>query len=530
MIRTRAPSPVWLLVPLLPVAAVLRFAGLSTRGLLYWDEGKFALEGLRLLAVMHALPSVHAGALPGKAVGTAKPTHALLIAAAYAVLGVHAFAPLYMDALAGVASVALLYFLASSLFGARTALLAALFLTVSSYDLVYARSALSESDANLLFLAGVLVWWTGYRRAPRSLRRQCRYNAATGLLLGTAFTANYRLIVYIAVLAMLIAGLGWRRDGPRRTAIACLIGAAGLITVPLLWEMIGLAARLHGITVFRSEITYRPTTYLAEALYQLHGGKQAALHFDPGLYLQWYLALQGPLFCLLLPVGLIAAAVRRTVPLLLCAVLVVIPFALYSFAPFIVPRNLEAMIPFTAVLSAAGLCEIVDRVTRAARVLAPVLALAVAGFALLAALPLLGVRSGFARAAAYIDRHPTAGAMVDDEVMVFYLRDRGSSCDGARLPRHLRGLASGFHAGDAYAVVAQDNSPSVTYLAQHARRVARFSALGAGRLGENLIAGENGLPPSSNASRWIDVYALRGLHLPRHTKTRPVTCSQDRLP
>ncbi len=147
-----------LLLGILALAALLRFDQLGQRGLIYWDEGKFALEGVRMLAYLQSWFGQHFYSWVGKSVGTAKPTHALLIGLSYAIFGIHDYAALYMDAFFSVLEVAVLYLLARKLFGPSVALIATLFLAVSEYDVIYARSALSESDADLLFLIGVFVW------------------------------------------------------------------------------------------------------------------------------------------------------------------------------------------------------------------------------------------------------------------------------------------------------------------------------------------------------------------------------------
>src|SRR5947209_2100450 len=130
----------WLLPAVLLTAGILRFHALSQRGLVYWDEAKFALEGLRLLAGTQAALGAHISPLAGKAIGTAKPTHALLIALSYAVLGTQDRAPLFLDAVCSCLEIVVLYLLGRRFFGPVVALLAALFLAVSRYDIIYAPS------------------------------------------------------------------------------------------------------------------------------------------------------------------------------------------------------------------------------------------------------------------------------------------------------------------------------------------------------------------------------------------------------
>ncbi|MBV9281721.1 MAG: glycosyltransferase family 39 protein, partial [Chloroflexi bacterium] len=193
------------LLPILGLAALLRLAALPRRGLIFWDEAKFALEGMRVLAALQIMAGRHVLPSFGKAIGSAKPTHALLFALAYALLGVHDYVPLLVDALASVAEVALTCLIASRLFSPVVGLIAALFLAVSQYDVLYARSALSENDATLLLLAGVLALVPDWLGAGSSRRRVL----AAALLLGVGFTTNYRLIVYIAAVIAFDLARSW---------------------------------------------------------------------------------------------------------------------------------------------------------------------------------------------------------------------------------------------------------------------------------------------------------------------------------
>lgn len=517
---------------ILVLAALLRFQSLPQRGFLYWDEGKFALEGIRLLAVLRHLGHEHAP-LAGKAIGTAKPTHALLIALTYALVGIHAYAPLLMNATASLLQVVVLYLLARRLFGIPIALTAALFLAVSEYDVIYARSALSESDANLFFLLAVFIWslsWNFDTRPARLLAHPLRARLLAGLLLGLGLTTNYRLLPYLAVLLVLDAVLLWRRGGWLNWPSA--LGWLSLAVVPLLWEGAGLLAATHGLTLFRSEITYRPQNYLGEMLYQIHGGKQSVFRFDPGSYLAWYIVRQGwPAFLLLLA-GLALALWQRTLRWLLPASLVLIPYAGYVFAPFIVPRNLDTTLPFDALLAAAALAAGISLVS--ARPLRPLLLLVVA-----LALALVGSalswrlgaeRSGFALAAHYLDAHTRdGGAVISNEVMIFYLRDGITACDALPLQHSLRALAADRQHGYAFAVVDVYNTHVKRYLLHSGARIARFLASGTTGLGENPIASENGSPPGGHLDQHVDIYRLSKLRLPTTGDRHVPACALNHL-
>ncbi len=542
-VKAYLPSSDWsasvLMLPILLLGAILRFAGLSHRGFLYWDEGKFALEGVRLLSVMQALPNVQVAALAGKAVGTAKPTHALLIALSYALFGVHDYSPLFMDAAASVLAIAVLFLFARRLFGVRVALLAAAFLAVSGYDLIYARSALSESDADLLFLVGVLVWWVtigSKYSAPARERATWVPRLGVGLIFGLAFTTNYRMIVYIGTLVAIDVVEAWKRDGWREAMSCMLVWPLGCFIAPLFWQSAGILAMDHGIVLFRGEVTYRATSYLSEAAYQLHGGKQSGNNFSPLPYLQWYVARQGWPLSILLLVGLVCAALKRSYVWLVPALLVIVPYCVYVFAPFIVPRNLDATLPFGAVLMAAGLTEVVNYIRFIARrfQLRSELPLTfIAGIVVLTTValcwPLTEIRSGYAQAASYVTQQGGRGAIAVNEVMRFYLRDPGRGCDAPRLPGSVSALVVMDHAGYHYAIIDSYEKPLARYLSRHARVVRRFRAVNPSPFGENLIASENGDPPSTRTSVQVTVYALAALRTREVDRKVVATCNLDQL-
>lgn len=522
-----------ILFPILGLGAFLRLWRLPDRGLLYWDEGKFALEGLRVLSGIQGLLGSSAGLAAGKAVGTAKPTHALLIALSFAVLGVHDYSPLILDALCSIATIAVVYVLARRMFDEVSALLAALLLAVSGYDVIYARSALSESDANLLFLVGVLLWSCAWRRvaAGRWEVGAARWRPAAGFVFGMAFTTNYRLAVYVAV--VVIADLAMLARERNRVSLLTAAGAwLGAVAIaPLAWEMIGLAVQATGQTLFQSEIGYHRTNYLAEAIYQLHQGRQSVFHFAPIAYVQWYVVRQGFLMTLFLVGALIVTAIRRSTSLLIPALLVVLPYAVYVFAPFDVPRNLDTTVPFTSMLVAATLTSEARRLVASANgrmatasIIATVLSLSCVSLSFHAT----AMRSGFAQAARFLAAHRDDGAIVTNEVMMFYLRDSTTACDAAPLPHRIAGLAM-LNVPYKYAVVDNYNTAAKRYFLRRGRLVARYLVAGTTSLGENPVASENGVPPGAHERQHVDVYEMPALRSPASGPAPPHTCTLQRL-
>lgn len=517
------------------LGAVLRFAQLPQRGLIYWDEGKFALEGIRLQAATGMLIGHHAYALAGKAVGTAKPGHALLIALAYSVFGVHASSSLYLDAALSVAGIGVAYFLGNRLFGCWAGIAGALLLAVSEYDVIYARSALSESDASTLFLVAVLVWlWRAAPRASADIRGRCPYAGdiiAAGIVMGAAFSVNYRLIVYIAV-AVAIDIIVFRRRGEwMRPAARLFLWVAGLATVPIIWQIAGIFAANHGVTLFRSELNGTPQTYLSEVAYQLHGGKQSVIHFTPLPYLQWWIVRQGWLASALLLAAFLYAARRRTFPWLLCSALLVLPYVVWVFAPFNVPRNLSPALPFASMLAGAALVELPDFMRRYSRLAFAVAAILLAIMGSAMSWRLTNVQSGFAAASRYVETRGHNRVLTSSEIEAFYFRGSGRYCDSAPFPLRRVDLKAYIRAGYTYAIFDRHRETALVALVmRRLRPIAHFSALGINNIGENLIRSENGRAPHANLPyEYVRVYDLTGLHLVASGHATTSRCNRDHV-
>lgn len=525
---------------LLPViaAAILRFYALDRRGLAYWDEAKFALEGVRLQAELAALIGHHASVALGKAVGTAKPTHALLIALAYAILGVHDDAPLCLGAAAGVAEVVLLYFIGRRLFSPLVGLVAALLLSVAPYDIVYARSGLSESDGNVFLLAGVLLWLFCWERTasgghpgksnPRwvPISSGAGILLGAGLLLGLAFTTNYRLVVYIAVIVVFDLVCAVYAGGPRK-AWRAATWALGLGVVPALWQAIDVIAADRGTVLFRDEQTTRPERYVDQVMHMLHAAGYSSPALNP-LTVQWYVGRQGWLMAALLLGGLATVLWRRSFPWLAPAALVVIPFVAAMSAPYVVARSFDAGIPFASLLIAAALLGLATWRSWTRLVIALViLVAAVLGIA--TSWQLTAERSGFARVAAYLHQNAADRTLTSGEVMVFYLRGSGSTCNAPRVPYSMSRLAADIQAGYRYAVLDYHLQGFMNRIVRHhAQRVAQYQTLGSSALADDLIESEDAnRPPDPIAARYVEVYRLDGLHLSVSAGVRPDTCIRD---
>ncbi len=481
------------------LAALLRFHSLPLRGLIYWDEAKFMLEGARLQTGMRILTGYRASLPQGKAIGTAKPTHALFIALAYALLGVHDYSGLVLSATASVLGVVLVYCVGFLLFDSTVGLVAGLVLAVSEYDVIYARSALSESDASALLLLGVVLWLLAIRRfrAPRQHRLAV---FAAGLVFGIAFTTNYRMVVYIAALVGLDLIYRFFSHGSvLDVAGRCVLWLVGLAAAPCVWEAVDLVARSRGTVLFRSEISDRPTTYFQEALYQIHGGKQAAVHFAPLSYLQWFIQYEGWAAAVLLAAGCVIAVRKRSFPWLAALCPVGIPCLLYMWAPVTVPRNLAEAVPFAAVLIAATVVAGVRHVFSVSKSLSVLLAVSalIAGDGILHSWRLGSERSGFASAAQFLAARGARNVLTTNEVPVFYARGSGNACYALKMPHTLGDLAIDVASGYRYAILTETPWPSEKFIRRRMVALASFPETQSAAIGANLIAAENGRFTSS---------------------------------
>jgi hypothetical protein len=304
---------------------------------------------------------------------------------------------------------------------------------------------------------------------------------------------------------------------------------AGLALVPLLWLLVGVVTAAHGAPIFFNEITARPASYAAEVIYQLHQGKQSVLRFSPLIYAAWYINRDGVPVSLLVAVGLLWAVIRPSDARTVVGALVVVPYAMYTFAPFVVPRNLVAALPFAALLAAQGLVRTADWRPPAGRPLLGtvpvVLALTVIGTSM--SWRLTEERSGFASAAAAIERRGGM-ALTSSEVMVFYLRKPGGGCSSPAVPLRLRVLAADIRAGYRLAVLERHhNSPVTDLIHRRGRLIASWPAFGGPNLGESPVASENGTWPDPNeAPEVVYLFDISRLGLRSAGRAGPQQCTQ----
>lgn len=508
-------------------AAALRCVGLGSQGLVYWDEAKFALEGVRFHSELLSFLTGSHLELAGKAVGTAKPSHALLIGVAYLVAGVHDYVPPYLNAAASLIGVVFVYLLGRRLFGLRAGLIASALLAVTMYDVVYARSALSESDGNAVLLGGLLIWAYTRRVAVDGQETPDRTPliALAGLALGFALTINYRIAPSIAAIVvfdlMWTAIFRWRVALPR---LACWL--AGVAVAPMVWQIAGNAMAARGIVLFRNESTLKPETYLG----QLLGRFQVGLGTGPSAgSFQWSTVLErlGPVMVALLVLALIFALRARSSPWILIVLLVAVPLAGSLSASFSVARSLSVAIPFAALAAAATLDVMARGSATGGRIAWAVAALAVLVGAT-TSWGLMGERSGFARAVAYVKARGSDRTLTSSEVPVFYFSGPGAGCRAPR-PTSLDALVADVQGEYSYVILDYHSHGFMErILRDHGKLVARYPMLtGSGPLAD-LVASEDAQHPVVMQTDNVDVIRIEHLRSAAAGRVPPDTCVPDR--
>ncbi len=319
----------------------------------------------------------------------------------------------------------------------------------------------------------------------------------------------------------------------------------GIAILPLVWQIIDIVAQSNHVVMFRSEVNILLVSnghvvfkgaqeggsewYLVQALFQLHGGSGSVLQFNPLPYLQWFTLREGWAVSLLLLLGLVITLRVRMFPWVLPAALVFIPYLVYMFAPFIVPRNLDAALPFACLLAAASLVTIVERLNSypVQRTVLVAMACIIAASGAFASYQLTGERSGFAEAASFVQHHG-GRALISNEVLVFYLPGNGARCEAPPVPGEPRRLAAERLAGYRYAVLDHYASPVEKLIETKARVVVSYPAYGNISIGENPIASENSHSPSpGHLHELVTVYKLWTIHLPRPGSYKPTPCNRD---
>ena len=360
-VPTRTPRLVWLLlVIVVVVGGWLRFTHLAERGLLFFDEGCYVLSGRFLRGwwlqwMRHGYAAAQAYlAHPQQWIGLpavfAKPAHDWLLMVAMWWGGPSLLSALRVMAMTSTLSLVGIYWVGRRLFDPWIGLMAAAICAVSSYQLIYARSALAEAGTMWWFLLAVALLLPAM-----SQRWPARWQSlASGVFGGIAFLSNYRLWMLLPSL-WLIEYLRWRaRRSVKRQTLwrRWLLLAGGFIVTVVGWLVMDwcvMRSAAAPTETYASQLLFRYLKHTKEGcslagwmtypyLFALFDGRLVAIAAVVGIVgLPWQQAWGGR------AVGLIA--------------LIVIGF--FSVLQTHHARYIAVVLPFVALAAAWTMVEVV---------------------------------------------------------------------------------------------------------------------------------------------------------------------------
>lgn len=387
----------WILPAVLLLAAGLRFYRIPDLGLTHWDEGLYAAAG-RLLTFQgfQALPALRTIQAP--------PLFSILAGLSQGVLGRTDWATIAVSAAAGTMTVYLTYVLGKRLYGPEVGLLAALFMAVSPYHVIYSRMALTETTF-ILFVLLTLIWFHT-ALAGDSLRHYLLAGVAAGMMLNTKYSAPLTLASFVLVGVWRLGAslkaeweaseekkgeepFGWR---PKAIGLSLFL----LVGVSLFIPWVLFVATRSGT----EQLVSQPVGYTALAT----GGLVAT---PPTLILAYFLRWTSPAFTILTLIGVSFALTRRRLSDgLLLAYLSIYGLGVTVYLSY--PRLALPLLPALALFAANGVKVLLKGSRREIFKIAILVVASLTALDLLrSSAPLLQVRTdGYRQAARLVEAAP----------------------------------------------------------------------------------------------------------------------------
>jgi 4-amino-4-deoxy-L-arabinose transferase-like glycosyltransferase len=564
-----------LVLLILTLAAGMRGYGITDRGLFDYDEAWYLLEAKTLyntgkfaLAKAGILnePDVELGLKTFiKKRGTVpltsiKPGHTAFLFLGLLAFGPHDYAGLLMSVLSGLLTVYLVFRLGKEMFGLRAGLLAALFLAVSPFHILYSRSVYSQANGIFLVTLGAFLWHrihsTGDKR-PFAL-------VGPGLAVGWAFTCHFNL-AYVPITFMALEVTAIALNQKRVPGIADRVKRLAILGTSLaapaaLIESVGQFFKWVGIfpadyPTYLGQFAHRKP--LAEAL-------QLSTEQVP-FWSSRLLQIEGVVALTVAAIGLVVVLTRlrrkRTDEALLLGLVLValLPPSILSVANhYHMLRNIALFTPSMALLIGLGGHWLISQAEAiASRPLVPlfaVLCIALAVSSSLRSTELLKAKSNYFKATqqltTYMDSHGgtlAARPLSAWPIWYFYLSE---AYDGAspELRNQIKFYPKVINEGDfelidvkSYyrAVIVKDRDGLAAYeeLRNTSQPIVRIPNTAAALPHRYYEAGGNGTEQALQAlgttypqSRSIEIYDLRKLSGPTLSSTHAALNGLKELP
>ncbi len=292
-----------ILLFILSVACFLRFYALRSRGLIWPDEYMYFDAITKAFDALNDLRAAGGGwfskifaLLSPVNSPFGKPGHLFLCVLGTLFLGVKLYIPLYVSAFFNLLIVYLIFSLAKKLYNIPAAFAASAIFSVSAYNLIYARSAMAQSNASFFVMLGMYLYIISRKRQPLSFLK----SFLAGLSIGYAFTCHYSVgilvvtfVLYESVVFFLSAPKDIKYSLKKAGILFCGM-AVPLLFFELIYRIgyIILPASFYGVGYLKAMFT--------QASIASQGGYGG---WDFYTYLLW--KQEGPIVILFLTIGVI---------------------------------------------------------------------------------------------------------------------------------------------------------------------------------------------------------------------------------
>jgi Dolichyl-phosphate-mannose-protein mannosyltransferase len=357
-----------LLFLIVVLGGTLRFHGIQDRGPSFFDDGIYTLEGKWIYSFSKALISGFQRKLEEVRLrrnlysfeGEAKrfqqniegappvwgrPGFSLLTALCMSIIGPRPFATSVVSALFGTLSILGIFLLGRAMFDETVGLLAALFMAISGYHLVYSVTGLSDGSAMFFALFGFYFYYKGKRSEQEG--GGTVWAILAGLASGFAFTVHDRML-YAFLVLVLNEGIDFLRGRDqvrRRLKKLFILGFSfflpiGLFEFPYYLGMVVLrhfGKPLPFRTYFEELLTHHIFNFFDFFAISLLDLSKYPEFQDAGsrlwnflTYPYLFFQFDGVVFCVLVFAGLLAACLQRRYEDRLLLVWLLVPFFLFS--------------------------------------------------------------------------------------------------------------------------------------------------------------------------------------------------------
>ncbi|MBI4437180.1 MAG: glycosyltransferase family 39 protein [Candidatus Omnitrophica bacterium] len=359
----------------------LRFSHLEQRGIFNHDEAIFLEEARFLKSASDLLFSGHLtlkkenfeegelrslkSKVEGNPLGTARPTHTLLLWVAMLCFGDRETSGLTMSAFLGALSLLFVFLIGKSLFGMNEALVSTFLLAVSPYHIYYSRSLYSEIDASFFILLATYL----YLKSREEGKRFSTLLFLSGFCLGLSATTNYRwafvpifFLLYELHFFFVRKNVSWQIV-LKRSALAGLGTLLPIFLYELPYRLLGHRSGLPGTL---------PMSYLEQLTSRVRrfGGTFGVEGWTT--YFFYFSRLENVFFLVFAILGLLLLFFRfykRKFPLpeLIVISQFALPFVFFSFYfnwNYRYPRTIALVLPAAAWAAGFAICRLGEKFSK----------------------------------------------------------------------------------------------------------------------------------------------------------------------